>query len=306
MISVIIPAYNEEKNITACLKSISDSDFPKENFEIILVDNGSSDNTRNIAQQFNINILCNKIKNISGLRNLGAEYAKGDILAFVDADCVVSSQWLKNASVHISDKNLAAWGAPPVIPENATWVQKAWFLIRQKETRVQYVDWLESMNLFVRKNQFFNIGGFNESLETCEDVDFCYRIRKYGKIISDSNINVIHLGEAGTVNEFMKKEIWRGKSNLRGMISHGLKLKEIPSLAIPLYFAFFLPLLLFGFVCFKDFIWLVITIFFYFIPSAAVLYKVRKKEKSFMEIFGLLLLLQVYFFSRTIAVITKV
>ena len=306
MISIIIPAYNEEKNIGACLQSISDLDYPKESYEIILVDNGSSDRTIEIAELFNVKIIINTTKNVSGLRNLGAEYAAGDVLAFVDADCIVSPQWLKNASVHINDESLAAWGAPPVIPENSTWVQETWFLIRKKEKKVQPVDWLESMNLFVRKIQFINIGGFNESLTTCEDVDFCFRIKKFGNILSDADICVIHIGEARTIKEFLKKEIWRGESNFKGLFSHGLKMNEIPSLVIPIYFGLCVPLLLLlGWFFKKSVIILGFTILLYLLPSAAVFYKIRNKEMNSRLIFKLFLLLQIYFFARTIAVFKR-
>ena len=64
-----------------------------------------------------------------------------------------------------------------------------------------------------------------------------------GRIVSDSAIAVIHYGEAATLREFAGKEIWRGRGNLRGIISHGFSFKELPSLAIPAYFGILLPLL---------------------------------------------------------------
>jgi len=101
---------------------------------------------------------------------------------------------------------------------------------------VQEVEWLTSMNLIVRKDVFEEVGGFNENLVTCEDVDLCYRIGQTHKIISDKRIKSIHQGEARTINGFFKKERWRGKSNLDGIKEHGLKLKEIPSVVLPIYY----------------------------------------------------------------------
>ncbi len=304
MISIIIPAYNEEKHIGPCLRSILNTDFPNTDYEIILVDNGSTDRTREIAEQFNVRIFITPDKNISGLRNLGAEHANGEILAFIDADCLATPQWLKNASHHIQNNKLAAWGAPPEIPDNPTWVQNAWFSIRKNEAGIEYVNWLESMNLFVRKDYFTNIGGFNESLVTCEDVDFCYRIGRYGKILSDTSIKTIHLGEAHDVKTFFAKELWRGQSNLQGLRSHGIRRQELPSLMVPVYFGIFIPILMLISVILGNTYILMIAFFLIFFPAMGVIYK-KKKNLNIHLMFNLFLLLQVYFFARTVAVVKK-
>jgi len=300
--SVIIPVYNEEKRLAGCLESIRDLDYPAGGWEIIVVDNGSTDNTRDVAESYGATVLVDHTKNVSGLRNLGVSHAGGEILAFIDADCVADRSWLKNASTYVDNADVAAWGSPPALPKEATWVQRTWYLVRQKEKMVQDVDWLETMNLFVRKGHFNGIGGFNEGLVTCEDVDFCYRLREYGKIIADSRLEVIHHGEAQTVKEFMRKEVWRGKSNLIGLRSHGFSLKEVPSLSVPIYFGIFLPLSFLGSVVFKSPIWFAANFGLYLLPTIAVVFKVRQKNLSFSALVKLLLLIQVYFLSRTVAV----
>ena len=304
-VSIIIPTYNEEKRLPTCLDSISRLDYSKEDIEVIVVDNGSTDGTREIAKSCGAEVLRDDSMNVSGLRNLGAKHSKGDILAFVDADCIVSKDWLKNASKYSDDITVAAWGAPPAIPKESTWVQKTWYLVRQKEEVVQNVDWLESMNLFVRKDQFLAMGGFNAALITCEDVDFSYRISRYGQIVSDKRIEVIHLGEASTLQEFVRKEVWRGRSNLRGIFSHGLSLKEIPSLSIPLYFGVLLPMLFLGFLVSLNPTWLAVSILLFLLPTAAVLLKIRRKKIGRGSILKLFFLIQIYFFSRAIAVVKR-
>ncbi len=304
-VSIIIPTYNEEKYLPACLESILNLNYPKKYIEIIVVDNGSTDNTREIAKSCGVTVLCDDLLNVSGLRSLGVAKSTGEIITFVDADCVVSKEWLNKASIYFKDLSVAAWGGPPILPKEPTWVQKTWFLIRKKENRVQDVDWLETMNLFVRKEQFTAIGGFDKSLVTCEDVDFSYRIRKYGRIVSDSRIEVIHLGEAANIKEFIRKEIWRGRSNMQGILSHGLVLKEIPSLSLPFYFGIMIPVLLLVSLLSLDLRWFIATFVLYIIPSLAVLYKVRRKNIDVADILRLLLLIQFYFFARTLAIVKR-
>ena len=231
--SVIIPAKNEEANIGRCLDSINHVTWDKNSYEIIVVDNGSTDHTVDIAIEKGAQIYVKPELTISGLRNFGALHASGEILAFIDADCTVISSWLEKASYYLIQKKVACFGSPPVVPDDATWVQKTWFAVRKKKMDLCETDWLESMNMFVRREAFAASGGFNESLITCEDYDLSMRLKQYGSIISDSSIVAVHHGEAATVRHFFRKELWRGKSNFAGMMQHGLTMSEIPSLFAP-------------------------------------------------------------------------
>jgi glycosyltransferase involved in cell wall biosynthesis len=303
--SIIIPAKNEEKFLPGCLDSIGVISYPRNLVEVIVVDNGSTDATREIARSRGAQVLVDRQKNVSGLRNAGARHAKGEILAFIDADCLASSNWLEVAALYFSRPDVVAWGAPPRPPRPSTWVQQTWYLVRQKNESVQDVEWLESMNLFVRKEQFLAAGGFDETLVTCEDVDLSYRLSKSGRIVSDSRISVIHLGEARTVREFMRKEIWRGRSNLSGLKSHGFSLKELPSLSIPLYFGLFLPFMLILVLFSRSAGGAALFLLLSLIPGWAVLFKVRPGGKTRLAGVRLFLLANVYFVARTLALIKR-
>ena len=302
--SIIIPAFNEEHYLPLCLDAIARVDWPGNRLETIVVDNGSTDSTCRIAESFGARVLRDPAKTVSGLRNLGAAHAAGGVLAFVDADCMVSKEWLTAAEKYVDREDVAAWGSPPGIPDDATWVQKAWYLVRQKDNSVQTVDWLESMNLFVRKHQFLQVHGFDETLVTCEDVDFSYRISRLGAIVSDQTISVLHLGEAATIRAFFKKEIWRGKSSFTGVFKHGITRKELPSLAIPFYFAVFLPALVVILLWSSSFFAGLFTLLAAFFPGALILYKTRRKTAASMEKARLFVLSYVYFLARTVAVIS--
>jgi glycosyltransferase involved in cell wall biosynthesis len=298
--SIIIPAYNEEIYLPPCLASVAELDYPKDLIELIVVDNGSDDKTCEIAVSSGAKLLCDPHLSIAGLRNLGAAHSTGAILAFLDADCTVSKHWLRNAVIYAAQTDIVAWGAPPSIPEPSTWVQRTWYLVRQSRYFQSDVDWLESMNLFVRREDFFSVNAFNIRLHTCEDVDLCYRLAKRGRIFLDTRIQVVHHGEASTVGQFFSKEIWRGRSNVKGILSHGFSWKELPSLSIPLYFvtstATLLSLLV---ISFPSFPWLLATSFYLF-PTIAVFFKLKNKPIPRRALLGLFLLLQLYFVARTI------
>lgn len=231
--SIIIPAKNEENNIGICLDSINSMSFDTERFEVLVIDNGSSDRTIEVADAKGAKVFKKPDVTISALRNYGASLAEGAVLAFLDADCTVAECWLSEASRYLSKDDIACFGGPPAIPLNATWVQKAWFTVRAKKNCVEEADWLESMNMFVPRHVFAAVGGFNEKLVTCEDYDLSLRLKRFGKIISDNRIVAVHHGEASNLRRFFQKERWRGRSNFQGVSSHGFRWRELASLAAP-------------------------------------------------------------------------
>jgi glycosyltransferase involved in cell wall biosynthesis len=234
--SVIIPAKNEESNIKNCIDSINSVNFDRNEYEVLVIDNGSLDATVEVAKRRGAQTFVKPDVTISALRNFGATQAQGEILAFLDADCTVHATWLQEASRYLTEREILCFGSPPTVPADASWVQKAWFQVRGKEGVIRDVEWLESMNMFIRKRSFKELGGFDESLVTCEDYDLSVRLHPLGRIVSDHRIVAVHHGEAATLSHFFRKESWRGVSNLKGMLSHGLRWSELPSLAMPLFY----------------------------------------------------------------------
>lgn len=299
--TIIIPALNEEKRLPMCLESILQIDYPRTSVEIIVVDNGSMDHTRAIAEAYGCTVLRYDQITVAGLRNRGAEEAQNDILLFIDADCTVSGDLLRVAAPYSSAKDISVWGAPPSIPAEASWVQRAWYVIRRKKDEIQAVEWLESMNLFVPREKFAEIGGFDEALVTCEDVDFCYRASKTGKVIADSRLKVVHWGEAATLRIFFKKEYWRASSSIEGALRHGLRLGEMASLILPFYFGVFLPMLGIYGIAMADGAVVAVAGALSGTPAAILIWKNRSKLVQLHQIPGLFVVLQVYFTARTLA-----
>jgi len=236
-VSFIVPTRDEEQMIGPCLDAINRIQYDPRLFECIVVDNGSVDNTTEIARVKGAKVFELPGVTISALRNFGAKEARGDFLAFIDADCVVDRDWLGNALLHFKDSKVGCVGSYPVLPEKSSWVQRAWMLQIQTGKLVEEVRWLPSMNILVKRKAFEEAEGFNESLTTCEDVDFCYRLKEKGyRIVSDKSVRSVHFGEASTLREFVSKERWRGQSNLWGVLSHGLYLEELPSVTLPIFY----------------------------------------------------------------------
>jgi len=302
-VSIIIPAKNEGRYLSACLDSLLALDFPDNRYEIIVADNGSTDDTVAIAESFSVTVVrLPERTTISAVRNGGAAMASGDILAFLDADCTVTPDWLTQAQRYFDRDDVACVGSSPVIPENGTWVEQTWFVARKSHEQVFERDWQESTNMFIPKEIFIKSGGFNEELVTCEDVDLSYRLLQFGKIISDNRIVAIHHRDPKTIREFFQKERWRGKSNYSGLLLHGLKVNELPSLVLPLYFTGLLLSALASLV-FGAFS---LALFFFLMAQAPVMLLVFLKTRKDFRVgnyFRLLTLYNIYFLARACAIV---
>jgi glycosyltransferase involved in cell wall biosynthesis len=214
-VSVIIPALNEEKYVGRCLESIFNLNYPGSNYEVIVVDNGSTDKTIDIAKKYGVKIFVKPKVSIAALRNFGAKQSRGDILAFIDSDCEAEKEWLNKAVKNL--KKVDVTGNEPLAPKNGTVIQKAWeFHYNRNRKKEEYIS---SGSIIMKKETFDILNGFNESLRTDEDYDFCERLKLKGKsIYKDKSITVIHNKSPKNICCFFKKEVWHGKEMPKFML----------------------------------------------------------------------------------------
>jgi glycosyltransferase involved in cell wall biosynthesis len=206
-VSVIIPAFNEAALITSTLRALADVDYPAEKVEVIVVDNGSTDRTRTIAEDHGATVLVSPGATVAGLRNLGASRSTGAVLAFLDADCLPVREWLTRA-VESLRAGAGVTGSRVAAPEQTTWVERAWF--QPAPQGRQTVSYINSGNLIVGRPLFEALGGFSEALTTGEDSEFCRRARVRASVIADEGIRVVHLGNPKTLRQFLRREMWHG------------------------------------------------------------------------------------------------
>jgi glycosyltransferase involved in cell wall biosynthesis len=307
-VTFIIPARNSGDTIGECLSSIFAQ--PEENgqFEVLVADNGCTDRTVSIAKEKGATVLEGPSLTVGALRNLGASRARGEILAFVDSDCVIAPNWLQAAISLFDDPRIGAVGAPTSIPENGTWVQRAWYMHRKKTCDRGFVAWLPTENLLVRRDVFQRVGGFNEILATCEDVDLCYRIRETHKILFDSSLKSLHRGEAKTLLQFFRKERWRGKGSFRMILVHGMKGDEIPSMLTPFYgftVAVLFLVAVFDLVFRAEMTAWAAFAAFLFLPPIMMAIRTSLRVHTATYLFPLILLYIVYVSARTASAISR-
>jgi GT2 family glycosyltransferase len=301
-VSIIIPAKNEEKALPKCLNSINKYICKLTNAEIIIVDNGSSDRTVEVSQNFSAKIFVRPNDNLSKLRNFGAEKALGEYFLFIDADVEIKENFLQNSMRHFQNSKVGIVTGLILIPEKATWVEKTWYMKRVKTEKIKEVQWSSSMNMIITRRVFFEVGGFSENFITCEDVDFSQKVIKAGyKILYDYDVQVVHFGEAKTVKEFFKKERWRGYSSLTLAMKYISNYNRMLSfLQVPFFFIsftlFILSLFFYNYEISGLFLFL-----FLFLPlnkSVTISYK-NKTAKYFPRLF---IIWFIYYVAKVLAI----
>jgi Glycosyl transferase family 2 len=235
LVSFVVPVRNDAVRLESCLRSISRNSHGSYPLEIIVVDNGSTDDSAAVAQRLGATVIRIDHARVAELRNEGARLAAADILAFVDADNEIAAGWVYAALECLRLPNTAVVGALYQPPVDGTWVQRTYGHLRGTPTGQHDTDWLGSGNLAVSRAAFESVGGFDTALETCEDVDFCNRIRARGlRIVSDARMKSIHHGDPKTLLEVFSSERWRGRDNLRVSFRRPIAWSAVPSAILPI------------------------------------------------------------------------
>jgi hypothetical protein len=234
-VTFVIPVKNDANRLRRCLRTIATNTYPAELVEIIVGDNGSDDESVAVALAAGATVLHLPGLPVGEVRNRAAAAATGDVLAFVDADHEIVTGWIASAVSTLAGPGVSAVGALCEAPHDGTWVQHTYDLLRRRRDGIRDVDWLGSGNMAVWRSRFMAVGGFDTRLHTCEDVDLCRRLRgDGGRVVQDSRMRNVHLGDPSTLGELFRGELWRGRDNLRVSFRGPVRLAELPSVLVPL------------------------------------------------------------------------
>ena len=208
MISVVIPALNEEKYLPDCLKSLRNQDYTGP-YEIIIADNGSTDNTIRIAQDFQARVVpCPEKKNVFYARQIGADAAQGDIIAQADADTLYPRNWLSRIADRFEKHpEMVAVTGRYVYTEPPWWAVVEYVirtLTNMWTVPILGRPWVVSGATFAfRREIFVKLGGYHDIVYAPDQLGIASRLNRAGKVAFDSKLRVI------TSPRSVKKPIFR-------------------------------------------------------------------------------------------------
>lgn len=241
-VSVIVPVYNGASLVAKNIEALLKQDYPKELLEIIIVDNGSTDNTLNMVKKYPIILLQeNEIQTSYAARNKGILQAKGGIIAFTDADCIPKPNWVSQGVKVFTETGTDMAGG------------KISFTFSEKPTAAEYLDSIinlhnessiieksgaKTANLFVKRELFEKVGFFKSDQKSGEDIGWTGRASRVGfKIVYGGDMIVEH--PARKFSELLEKHFRVGMGSVGVWKSQGRNIFWI----VARWISLFLPML---------------------------------------------------------------
>jgi cellulose synthase/poly-beta-1,6-N-acetylglucosamine synthase-like glycosyltransferase len=281
-VSIIVASYNSQDTIEECLKSILAQNYPKDAFEVIVMDGESKDNTVKIAQQFPIKVLSIRL-NCPAAYNYAMKIVAYPILGFIDADAKVEPDWLKKVTPHLAEPEVAGVsGSIETWNADNPWARSIGYELKSRYRRIgKYTGRIATMNLLLKKSVIEEVGGWDEKLPSQYDTDFGFRMSGRGYKIAYEPTAVCYHFNRPTLKAFYRQQLQYGKNTLKLYFKHGRLAKgdEITDLGMniqPILLLAVVVSFLLGIIPQIRLLWVVsglilLAIFVYFVYSAVKL-----------------------------------
>jgi GT2 family glycosyltransferase len=214
-ISVVVCSYNGSRTIGECLEGVLNLDYP--DFEVIVVDDGSTDNTAAIAQKFGVRLIRTPNRGLSSARNTGMAAARGEIVAYTDDDAYPDPHWLTYLAAAFARTDHVAVGGPNIPPPDDPPLAHCVANAPGGPTHVLLSDTeaehIPGCNMAFRKWALEAIDGFDPRFRTAgDDVDVCWRLRERGWTLGFSAAALVWHHRRGSVRTYWRQQRGYGKA----------------------------------------------------------------------------------------------
>jgi glycosyltransferase involved in cell wall biosynthesis len=209
IVSVIVPVFNDQKSLTVLLRTLANQDLPREQFECLIIDNGSAEPVRIPPDcPLEVRVLREGEPGSYAARNRGLSEARGDIVAFTDADCIPRGDWLSSAvrQIHVAKEPVMVAGhvevACDVKQGSVSWWRRIfqWHSVANDLNQQRFVSryhFAATANLITTRDVFERTGPFNTSLFSGGDVEWGQRAWSRGiRQIYAEDVVVVHPARA--------------------------------------------------------------------------------------------------------------
>jgi O-antigen biosynthesis protein len=215
-VSIVVCAYNAERTMESCLASLERLNYP--DYEVIVVNDGSTDRTLEISERFRFcRIISQENKGLSVARNVGAAAATGEIVAYTDSDCVADPDWLAYLVAKMEQGGLVAVGGPNFPPPEEDLVPAAVAVSPGGPTHVllsdEVAEHIAGCNMAFRRDVLLALGGFDPIYRAAgDDVDLCWRLQDAGHVIGFAPAATVWHFRRNTVEAYLNQQKGYGKA----------------------------------------------------------------------------------------------
>jgi glycosyltransferase involved in cell wall biosynthesis len=218
-ISVIVPAFQASATIERCVKALSAQTLPRDQYEVIVVDDGSTDSTATRARQAGARVI-RLARNMgpAAARNAGLAIARGEAVVFTDADCEPTEQFLAALTEHLHDPHVGGSKGVYLSKQRAL---VARFVQLEYESRYEHtarhdtLDFVDTYACCFRRDDILRIGGFDKRLRACEDQEMSFRLAEAGvriRFAPDARTYHLHCDELwGYVRKKFEIARWKAR-----------------------------------------------------------------------------------------------
>ena len=217
-ISVVVCSYNGQRTIKDTCEGLLKVTYP--DFEVIVVDDGSTDDTAAIARNYGFWVASCPNQGLSRARNVGMELATGEIVAYLDDDAYPDPHWLHYLAIAFMTKNYAAVGGPNILPRGDGLIAECVSNSPGGPAHILYSDriaeHIPGCNMAFRKEALQKINGFDPQFRAAgDDVDVCWRIQENGGTIGFSHAAVIWHHRRSSVKAYWKQQLGYGRAEAK-------------------------------------------------------------------------------------------
>jgi cellulose synthase/poly-beta-1,6-N-acetylglucosamine synthase-like glycosyltransferase len=303
-VSIIVTSRNNAETIGECLKALFEQDYPREAFEVIVIDACSSDGTDQIAEKTPAKVFSLAV-NAAAAYNYAMKIASNSILGFVDSDAKVEREWLKKLVPHLAEPQVAGVsGAIETWNMENPWARSIGYEIKNRYSRIgKYTGRIATMNLLMKKSVIEEAGGWDETLPSQYDTDLGFRVTAKGyRFAYEPSAKCYHFNRP-TVRAYWRQQLQYGKNTLKLYFKHsklarGDEITDFGMNIQPGLLLGVMALFLLGIVPLLRPLWyasavLFAAMFIYYIYSAAKL-SAKFKDRTAMRLVA-------FYFVRTVA-----